>query len=166
MGAVSPSSSSSSASLYAAAAAAVAAVQRGHVASLAVVDAPLLAAAHLADGRREHHLDPLHAAAASPGLSVSWQRRYEAERDERQKAAESRPRHFFTLCCGQEFVSASRIVQNSAEPRPLSDSYLTRVPLPPPPPPPSPFPPPSRSLSALEFKTSVAGEKGRKEEEK
>ena len=42
-----------------------AAVERGHVTSLAVVDAALRAAAKLADGRREHHLDPLGAARLS-----------------------------------------------------------------------------------------------------
>lgn len=99
MGAVSPSSSSSSSPL-------TAAVQRGHVASLAVVDTSLRAAAHLADGRREHHLDPLHSVSSSSSscgcLSISWQRREEDDEDGRQKTAESRLQHF-TLRCSQSF---------------------------------------------------------------
>lgn len=54
VGAVSPSSSSPPH---------VAAVQRGHVASLAVVGTSVLAAAHLADGGREHNLEPVHGSA-------------------------------------------------------------------------------------------------------
>lgn len=62
---VSPPSSSSSPHF-------TAAVQRGHVALLAVIDASTLAAAHLADGRREHHLEPLCPSSSSSScLSIN-----------------------------------------------------------------------------------------------
>lgn len=102
MGAVSPSSWCWSSS----AAAAAAAEQRGHVASLTVVDAAAEAAAHLADGRREHHPEPVHRSSCSSctscggaagDLCVSWPGRDQAEGDEPQRAAESRPRHLPTL---------------------------------------------------------------------
>lgn len=103
MRAVSPSSSFSSLT--------AAAVQRGHVSSLAVVDTSLLAAAHLADGRREHHLDPLHSSPCSSSsssggcLSISWRRRDEKDEDRRQKTAESRLQHF-NFALWSEFLSA------------------------------------------------------------
>lgn len=90
MGAISPSSSSFSSSSL------TAAVQRGHIASLTEVDAALLVAAHLADGRREHHLDPLHASSFSSCSrpSISWQRRDKDGEDGPQNTADSRLQHF------------------------------------------------------------------------
>lgn len=76
------------------AAAAAAAVQRCHVASLAVVDTSVLAAAHLADRRRKHHLDPLPPPSSSPAcgrLPVSRQSR--EEEDGGQKAEDLRLQH-------------------------------------------------------------------------
>lgn len=53
------------------------AVKRRHVAFLAAVDASVLVAEHLADGWREHHLDPLHSTSPHCRLTMSWQSRGE-----------------------------------------------------------------------------------------
>lgn len=113
---VSPSSSSSLT---------VAAVQRRHVASLAVVCTFALAAAHLADCRRKHHLDPLQPSSSSScgHLPISWQRRDEKDKDRGQKAAELRLQH--VECCSQSFwvcciVQTPKPLPSNATPLSLS----------------------------------------------
>ena len=63
----------------------LAVIQRGHVPALAEVGAAPLAAAHLAHGRREEHLDALRSSSSSysswldGGLSAGWRQGEDGE---------------------------------------------------------------------------------------